>query len=127
MTHHDDAGKLVLRVGLGIIMIIHGGLVISHDLPPGLAYLIYVGEIAAPVFLILGIYARVAAWIIVINMLIAMAIVRHQHLFAIGEFGGWALQVEGLLLVAAVSVGLLGPGRYSLRLLSADDAGRAPA
>lgn len=122
----DDAGKLVLRLGLGLIILPHGisklsggvgfisGLLATHGAPPALAYLVYVGEIVAPLLLVLGIYSRLAAWIIVINMVVAIGLARYKDMFVIGKTGGWALELEGLLLIAAVAVALLGAGRFSL-------------
>ncbi|VTU28593.1 Putative oxidoreductase CatD [Variovorax sp. SRS16] len=124
----DDAGKLVLRLGLGLglIILVHGisklsggvdfisGLLASHGLPPALAYLVYVGEIVAPLLLVVGLYSRPAAWIVVINMVVAIGLARYKDMFVIGKAGGWALELEGLLLISAVAVALLGAGRFSL-------------
>jgi putative oxidoreductase len=124
MLRSDDAGKLVLRLGLGLIVLVHGisklsgglgyisGLLASHGLPPALAYLVYVGEIVAPLMLIVGLYSRAAACIVVINMLAAIGLVRYKDMFVIGKSGGWGMELEGLLLIAAVAVALLGAGRF---------------
>lgn len=126
MFRSDDAGKLVLRLGLAFILLFHGisklhsgvgfisDMLASHGLPAALAYLVYVGEIVAPLLLILGIFTRPAAWIIVINMIVAVALFGSKELLVIGNTGGWALELEGLYLVAAVAVALLGAGRFSL-------------
>ncbi len=122
----DDTGKLVLRVGLGLIMLIHGiskliggvgyvaGLLSAHGVPPALAYLVYVGEVMAPLMVIIGVYSRLAAWIIVINMVVAIGLAGSKYLFVINKTGGWALELEGMLLISALAVALLGAGRYSL-------------
>ena len=126
MLRSEDAGKLVLRLGLGLIILVHGisklsgglgyisGLLTSHDLPPALAYLVYVGEIVAPLLLILGLYSRPAASIVAINMIAAIGLVRYKDMFVISKTGGWGMELEGLLLVAAIAVALLGAGRFSL-------------
>jgi putative oxidoreductase len=126
MTRSDDTGKLVLRLGLGLVILVHGisklsagvgfvsGLLASHGLPPALAYLVYVGEIVAPLLLIVGFYTRPAAWIVVINMIAAIGLIRYKDLFVISKTGGWAMELEGLLLISAGAVALLGAGRFSL-------------
>jgi putative oxidoreductase len=126
MMRSDDAGKLVLRLGLGLIILVHGisklsggvgfvsGLLASHGLPPALAYLVYVGEIVAPLLLIVGLYSRPAAWIVVINMIAAIGLIRYKDMFVISKSGGWAMELEGMLLISAVAVALLGAGRFSL-------------
>ena len=122
----DDTGKLVLRLGLGLIILVHGiskltggigyvaGLLSAHDVPPALAYLVYVGEVVAPLMVIVGFYSRLAAWIIVINMVVAIALAGSKYLFVVNKTGGWALELEGLLLISALAVALLGAGRYRL-------------
>ena len=126
MIRSDDTGKLVLRLGLGLIVLLHGiaklssglgfisGLLASHGLPPALAYGVYIGEIVAPLLLIVGFYTRPAAWIVAINMLVAIWLVRSKDLFVIGKTGGWAMELEGLMLIAALAVALMGAGRFSV-------------
>jgi putative oxidoreductase len=126
MIRSDDTGKLVLRVALGVLVLLHGiskltngvGLVSSqltaHGLPGALAYLVFVGEILAPVLLIAGIYARAAGWIVVINMLFAIWLVHTKTLWALGNTGGWALELQGMYLFGAMAVAFLGAGRFSV-------------
>jgi putative oxidoreductase len=126
MTRSDDTGKLVLRLALGILILLHGvakissgvsgvgGMLASHGLPSALAYLVYVGEIVAPVLLIIGLYTRPAAWIIAINMVVALWLVHMKDLFVIGKTGGWALELQGMFLFGAIAVALLGAGRFSV-------------
>jgi len=126
MTRSDDTGKLILRLALGILILLHGvakissgvsgvgGMLASHGLPSALAYLVYVGEIVAPVLLIIGLYTRPAAWIIAINMVVAIWLVHMKDLFVIGKTGGWALELQGMFLFGAIAVALLGAGRFSV-------------
>lgn len=126
MTRSEDTGKFVLRLALGILMLLHGiaklrfgvdfvsGLLVAHGLPGALAYGVYVGEIVAPLLLIVGLYTRPAAWIIVVNMLFAFSLVHMQDLTALGKQGGWALELQGMFLFSALAVALLGAGRFSI-------------
>lgn len=126
MTRTDDTGKLILRLALGIMILLHGiakigtgvsgvgGMLASHGLPSALAYLVYVGEIVAPVLVIIGFYTRPAAWIIAINMVVAIWLVHMKDLLVLGKNGGWALELQGMFLFAAVAVALLGAGRLSV-------------
>jgi putative oxidoreductase len=122
----DDTGKLILRLALGILILLHGvskvssgvgfvaNMLAGHGLPSALAYLVYVGEIVAPVLLIIGLYTRPAAWIVVINMLVAIWLVHMKDLGTIGKSGGWALELQGMYLFGALAVAFLGAGRFSL-------------
>lgn len=126
MTRSDDTGKLILRLALGILILLHGvaklssgvsgvgNMLASHGLPSALAYLVYVGEIVAPVLLIIGLYTRPAAWIVAINMVVAIWLVHTKELFTLGKSGGWSLELQGMFLFAAIAVALLGAGRISV-------------
>jgi putative oxidoreductase len=122
----EDAGKLVLRAVLAILILFHGvskiaggagfitGLVAKAGLPEVLGYLVYVGEVLAPLLMLVGLWTRAAALVIAINMLVAVALVHTGDLFQISKTGGWALELQGMYLASAVAVALLGAGRYSM-------------
>ncbi len=121
-----DLGKLVLRVALGVLILLHGiaklrgGIdfvahsVAAAGLPPVLAYAVYVGEVLAPLLVIAGWQARVGAGLIAVNMLFALGLVHRAQLFDLAKSGGWALELQGMFLAAALAVALIGPGRYGL-------------
>jgi putative oxidoreductase len=122
----DDAGKLLLRLAIGVLVLLHGifkisagvgfvsAMLMKAGLPGGLAYLVYVGEIVAPLLMIAGFWTRAAAGVVVINMLAAFGLVHMADLFALTKQGGWALELQGLYLFGALTVVLLGAGRFSL-------------
>ncbi|MEJ1128473.1 DoxX family protein [Variovorax sp. CCNWLW225] len=122
----DDSGKLLLRVAIGVLVLLHGifkisagvgfvsAMLVKAGLPGGLAYLVYVGEIVAPLLMIAGFWTRAAAGVVVINMLVAFGLVHMADLFAVTKQGGWALELQGLYLFGALAVVLLGAGRFSL-------------
>lgn len=126
MTTSDDTGKLLLRVALGVLILLHGiaklssgvgfigGMLTAHGLPAALAYGVYIGEVVAPLLLIIGLYTRPAAWIVVFNMLFAIGLVHMKELGTLGKQGGWALELQGMFLFAALAVALLGAGRFSV-------------
>jgi putative oxidoreductase len=121
-----DLGRLVLRASLGILILLHGiakaatgpgavmGLLAKSGLPTGLGYLVYVGEIAAPVFLILGLWTRPAALVVAINMAFAIFLAHRAEVWSLTKSGGWAIELQGIYLFAALAIALLGAGRYSL-------------
>ncbi|NML13564.1 DoxX family protein [Azohydromonas caseinilytica] len=122
----EDAGKLVLRVVLGVLILLHGisklingpgfimGLLAKSGLPTALAYGVYIGEVVAPLLLIAGLFTRAAALIVVINMLVALGLVHMGQLGQLNKTGGWELELQGMYLFGALAVALLGAGRYSL-------------
>ncbi|GJL76897.1 MAG TPA: DoxX family protein [Nitrosomonas sp.] len=125
----DALGKLVLRLTLGIFILFHGvakilkpgsleyikGQLAAFDLTPYLAYGVFLGEIFAPLLLILGILTRFGAFLIVGNMLFAIALVHQDELLSLGAHGGWALELQGFFLLCGLAVFLLGSGRFAIR------------
>lgn len=126
MNRNDDAGKLLLRLVLGILILLHGiskmthgvGFIVSmvqqHGLPSFVAYLVYIGEVIAPILVIVGVFARLGGLIIAINMLFAFGLVHAGQLFQINGQGGWQLELQGMYLAAALAIALFGAGRFSL-------------
>ena len=125
-TTLPDLGKLLLRVGLGVLILLHGIAKVMNGIDPILAgvqaaglprefgYLVYVGEVVAPLLLIVGFLTRPAALIIAINMAFAVYLVHAAQLFTLTKQGGWALELQGIYFLAAVAIALLGAGRFSV-------------
>ena len=121
-----DLGRLLLRITLGICLLLHGiaklqggidGIVqavTGAGLPGFVAYGVYIGEIVAPLLLILGFYSRVGALLVAINMVFAIALVHRADVFKLAEQGGWALELQGMYLIAAIALALMGPGRFGI-------------
>ncbi|MBO9353714.1 DoxX family membrane protein [Bordetella petrii] len=126
MMKSDDTGKLILRLALGILVLMHGlaklsggvggisGMLSSHGLPGFLAYGAYVGEVIGPLLVIVGLYTRLGALFIVINMLVAILLVHTGQVFGLNQQGGWALELQGMFLFGALAVAFLGAGRFGL-------------
>jgi putative oxidoreductase len=122
----EDWGKLLLRVTIGVLLMLHGiakvkngigwmaGPLGNLGLPLFVGYGAYVGEIVAPIFAILGKFARLAGLVIAFNLLMAIVLVRKGDVAALNQGGGWAIEVEMLFLLGGIAIFLLGSGRYSL-------------
>jgi len=122
-----DTGKLILRVTLAVLILLHGvsklmngadfitGLVSQAGFPAILGNLVYVGEVIAPLLVLLGLWARIGGLIIAINMVVAILLVHTGDLLHINQTGGWALELQGMYLAAALSVFFLGAGRFSIQ------------
>lgn len=123
---NESAGKLILRLTLGMLILLHGiakliggvggltGAVTAAGLPAFVVYGVYIGEVVAPILVLLGWYSRIGAAVIAINMLFAIALVHRAEVFTLGDTGGWAIELQGMFLFTAIAVALIGPGRYSL-------------
>ena len=123
--NQEDVGKLALRIALGVLILFRGvakltggidfitDVVVKAGLPSFVAYGVYVGEVVAPLMLIAGWHTRLGAALIALNMLFAIGLVHVSELLQIGQ-SGWALELQGMFLFAALAVELLGPGRLSV-------------
>jgi putative oxidoreductase len=122
----DDRGKLLLRVLLAVLILFHGvskliggvgpisGMLMKAGLPGAFGYLVYIGEVVAPLLILVGVFTRAAALIVVVNMIVALLLVHTRQFFTLNDTGGWALELQGMYLGTAVAIALLGAGRYSL-------------
>ena len=90
------------------------GMLQGIGLPATLAYGAYIGEVLAPLLVILGFYARVGAALIVVNMLFAIYLAHRDDVFMLTKQGGWALELQGMFLFTALALALIGPGRYGV-------------
>ena len=126
LPSHDDGGKLLLRLVLGLLVLFHGiakitggngfvtGALAKAGLPAEIGYLVYIGEVVAPLLLILGLWTRAAALILVIHMIVAVLLAHTRQLFSLAPTGGYALELQAMYLFGAIAVMLLGAGRYSM-------------
>lgn len=126
VSSYDDLGKLLLRVVLALLLLFHGlsklsgGVGFITDmlgkmgLPGAIGYLVYVGEVIAPLLILFGVWTRAAALVIAGNMIVAVLLVHTAEFFTLSKTGGWALELQGMFFFAALAVALLGAGRYSL-------------
>lgn len=122
----EDTGRLLLRLLLGVLLLLHGlhkivggpgdvqGMLIAHHLPGILAYGVYLGEVLAPVLLIIGLYTRLGGLFVVGNMVVAVLLTRGLDIFHRNPYGGWAIELEVFYGICGLIVMLLGAGRYSV-------------
>ncbi|MBN2897015.1 MAG: DoxX family protein [Campylobacterales bacterium] len=122
----DDLAKLILRLGVGGLMLFHGfykvihgiggvkALVVKAGLPEVVAYGVYAGELIAPLLLILGIYSRASAGIVAFTMAGAIYFAHADALLALGKHGAPVIELPLLYLLGALCIMLLGPGCYGI-------------
>ena len=129
LMYNDALGKLILRLTLGGLMLLHGiakinkpgtvdyiGNVLSDvGFPSALAYGVYVGEIIAPLMVILGVYCRIGGLVIVVNMIFAILLMHSGDIFSLTMHGGWAIELQAFYLLCGAAVMFLGSGRHAVR------------
>jgi len=127
MMYHPDLGRLLLRLTLGGLLLFHGltklfqGVgyigqeIATYGLPAELAYLVFLGEIVAPMMIILGYQTAVGAGLIIMNMIIAVGLAHRDDLLMISNTGGFGLELQMFYLMTAIIILLMGPGKYRLK------------
>jgi putative oxidoreductase len=126
-TRTTPYAAVVMRLSLGILFLAHFGLKFfvftpagtakffaSLGLPGGLAYLTMAVELIGAIALILGIYARIVA-VVLIPVLLGAIVTVHgpAGFFFTNPNGGWefpAFWIVGLIVLA-----LTGDGKFALK------------
>lgn len=126
-TRTTPYAALVMRLSLGILFLAHFGLKFfvftpagtakffaSLGLPGGLAYLTMAVELISAIALILGIYTRIVA-VVLIPVLLGAIVTVHgpAGFFFTNPNGGWefpAFWIVGLIVLA-----LTGDGKFALK------------
>ena len=113
-----DQALNFLAFALGALLLFHGidklidgivgieKLLIELKVPYAhyVSYGVYVGEVVAPLFLILGIFIRYAAAVVIVNMIVAIILVHREMIFTLGDYGEWSIETPMLYLVMAISL-----------------------
>lgn len=126
MRKNNDLGLLILRIAVSVLMFLHGiskfggslefikGMLAEKGIPDFIAYGVLVGEILAPIAILIGFRTRIAAAIYAFNCLVAILIAHSSEIFSIGEHGGWALELLGLYLFGALTLFFTGAGNIAV-------------
>lgn len=125
MRRNLDLGLLVLRLSIGLLMLLHGlaklsglgfikGMLSEAGLPAFIAYGVYLGEIVAPLLIIVGFRARLATLVYVFNVLTAIFLVHSGDIFTLNQHGGWGIELLGLYLFGALTLFFTGAGKLSI-------------
>src|SRR5690606_9929150 len=126
LKRNIDAGLLIFRLTLGILMLLHGihklingvdgikGMLAEVGLPGFLAYGVHLGETLASLLLIVGFRTPLAAGAYTGVMVVAFWRARLEPLFALGEAGAWLHEGIALFLFGGLGLIFTGGGKYAL-------------
>lgn len=121
----DDAGKLLLRLMVGGLLILHGfhklvhgpgevvGMLAAHGVPGFFGWGVYLGEVVGPALILLGVYARVGGLLVLANMVVAVLMTRGLHIFGLNDYGGLSIELEAFYGIGGLCIAMLGAGAYS--------------
>ena len=126
MLLNPDLAKLLLRLCVGGLMLFHGifkithgadvyvGMLESKGLPGLMAYGVYIGEVLAPLLIILGYQVRIAALIVAFKMFMVIYLVYGFEIFALDSYGGWVIEHQLLYILPCLALFFMGGGKYAL-------------
>jgi putative oxidoreductase len=115
----QSAGVLLLRFTVSGLMLFHGiaklrnglgpieSLLSEAGLPTWFAYGVLIGEIAAPLLVIAGVWVRAAALIMAANMVFAIGLAHSSQLFTLGRSGAYGLEAQAFFLLCSIAIAML--------------------
>jgi len=126
----NNKGFLLLRITIGVLILFHGianmnsgyafikELLDGYGIPSLLAYGVFVGEIIAPILMIIGYKAKLSSLTVAFNFLIAILLAHGADIFSLNQFGGWGIELQALYLLGSVTIFFLGAGKYAVSTTS---------
>ena len=121
-----NIGLLIFRLTLGGLMLFHGydkivggvggigSLLASKGIPSLVAYGVLLGELVAPLLIVLGYRTRLAALVMSFTMLVAFLLVHRDDFFALGNNGQWAIEVLAFFFLGGLGLSFTGGGKLAL-------------
>ena|SRR5690606_25004858 len=121
-----DLGKLVLRIGVGGLLLFHGvykllhgfegirSLLAANNLPDWLWIGVPLAEVIAPICILLGFFTRISSLFVVIMMIFSIYLAFGMSGFRLGEHGAPIIELNLLYLASALALFFVGAGKYAL-------------
>lgn len=120
ISKNSDLGLLVLRFSVGGLMLFHGIAKLIHGISflvesmGAFGYAVYIGEVLAPIAILLGFRTRIAAVLLAVTCVVAIATAHAQDIFSISEHGGYANELLMLYLLGSVALFFTGAGKFAV-------------
>lgn len=125
---HEHLGLLFLRLGVGGLMLFHGfhklmtenghqgvqDMLAAKGLPTWLWLGVPVGEVIAPLLILIGVATRLSSAVVALTMAVAIYLAFGAGGFSIdGNTGGLIAELNLLYLFGSLALLCLGSGQYS--------------
>ncbi|MDR2223035.1 MAG: DoxX family protein [Flavobacteriaceae bacterium] len=126
MNRNVNIGLLIGRIAIGLLMLLYGiGKLIhgigfiqevlqSMGLPAFMGYGVYVGEVIAPILILIGFRTRIASAVFTINCITAMLLVQSADIFSLNDNGGWKVELLGIYAFVALGIFFTGGGSFAI-------------
>ncbi|HPF15362.1 MAG: DoxX family protein [Planctomycetes bacterium] len=124
--YSDSLAKLFLRLSVGGLLLFHGihkvrhgidgieGMLTNAGLSTSLAYGVYLGEVVAPILILLGFMTRPMALFAAFTMLASIYLGFGSDAFGLNEYGGLNVELNLLYFAGAMALFFAGGGRFSV-------------
>jgi putative oxidoreductase len=122
----NDIGILLIRIAVGLLLPFHGfskvitgiswmpGLLSQLSLPSVIGYGVFIGEIIAPLLILIGFRTRIAALIVCFNMFMAVLLAHRNELLSLKPGGAWSIELDALFFLGALALYFTGGGNFSV-------------
>ncbi|MDR0229955.1 MAG: DoxX family protein [Flavobacteriaceae bacterium] len=126
MNRNVNIGLLISRIAIGLPMLLYGiGKLIhgigfiqevlqSKGLPAFMGYGVYVGEVIAPILILIGFRTRIASAVFAINCITAVLLVQSADIFSLNDNGGWKVELLGMYAFVAIALFFTGGGNLAV-------------
>jgi putative oxidoreductase len=120
---YQHPGVLLLRFTVAILMLFHGvpkltkglgpieGLLAKAGLPEWFAFGVIVGEVIAPLLVIAGVWVRIGALLMAVNMLFAIGLAHLGDLFLLTPSGAYRLESQAFFFFCSLAIAWLADGK----------------
>lgn len=121
-----DLGKLLLRLGVGGLMLFHGiykliygfqgikDLLVANNFPELLWLGAFVGEVIAPLCIVFGVFTRISALLVAITMIFSIVLKFGVSGFELGSTGAPIIELNLLYLFSSMALFFVGGGRFAI-------------
>lgn len=126
MKTNIDLGLLLIRIVIGFTMLLHGinkiihgldyikSVLSAHGLPAFLSYGVYIGEIIAPLLIIIGFRTRMASLALAITCICIILLAHVNEIIALNDHGGLAIELVCIYLFVSLGLFFTGGGKMSV-------------
>ena len=126
MKTKQHIGLLILRVSIAFTMLVYGiskltfgidyikDLVSQYGLPTFISYGVFIGEILAPILIIIGFRTKLAGLVFAVNCFVAILMDRLPDVLSLNEHGGWAIGLIFIYMMFGIALFFTGAGMYAL-------------
>lgn len=128
MYKKQHIGLLILRISIALTMLVYGitklifgidfitSLLNQYGLPSFIGYGVFIGEILAPILIIIGYRTKLVGLVFAINCFVAIVMVQLPNLLKLNESGGWAIGLIFIYMMFGITLFFTGAGKYALSI-----------